>query len=125
METFARLQNMVADREAEIGPTFQTLGSRLRDSGESCSIQFQIIDADTPRQWHLTIEPGSSQLAEGQTDSPDLDILTDSDSWWAIATGSLSPIEAFLGGRMRIRGDVELGKRLLAEVAVSPGKTSC
>jgi putative sterol carrier protein len=121
MERYAKLQSLVADREVEIAATFETLTSLLQDSGEKGSIQFRIIDVDRQRHWHLILTPKSSKLVPDSTRSPSLEIVTRSETWMAIAAGSLSPLEAFLQGSMRVRGDVELGKRLLAKLAGTEG----
>ena len=47
--------------------------------------------------------------------------MTRSETWQEIACGKLSPIEAFVSGKLRVRGDTELGKRLVKELTEDDG----
>jgi putative sterol carrier protein len=53
---------------------------------------------------------------------PDLEILTKRETWEQIARGTISPIEAFVTGQMRVRGNYKLGPKIIKHLAVSPGR---
>jgi putative sterol carrier protein len=54
---------------------------------------------------------------------PDVEIITRAETWWEIADGRLSPLEAFVKGRLRVRGKIELAKRIfLVDLAAAPAE---
>jgi hypothetical protein len=42
-----------------------------------------------------------------------------------IASGAYSPVRAFLDGKLRVRGDVDLAKRVLRHLAGPDGRVDC
>jgi hypothetical protein len=59
-------------------------------------------------RWHVTIEGGRVQLAEGPAPQPDLRFTADYATAAAIARGELSAQRAFAEGRLRVGGDLSL-----------------
>jgi putative sterol carrier protein len=59
-----------------------------------------------------------------RADDFDVEIITTPETWWEIATGKLAPHDAFLTGRMRVRGDTSMAQNGLKQAAASPeGRT--
>lgn len=55
---------------------------------------------------------------------PTVEVITTPETWSEIASGRLAPHDAFLGGRMRVRGDASAAQRMLKHLAGSEGLTS-
>jgi putative sterol carrier protein len=53
-----------------------------------------------------------------------VEIITTPETWAEIAGGRMAPHDAFLSGRMRMRGNVALAQTLIRHVAGSAGITS-
>jgi putative sterol carrier protein len=52
-----------------------------------------------------------------------VEIITEAETWWEIAERRLSPLEAFVTGRLRVRGNIERAKRVfLVDLAAAPTK---
>jgi putative sterol carrier protein len=51
-----------------------------------------------------------------------MEVVTSEATWRRLANGSYSPVQAFLDGALRVRGDVALGKRVLRHLG-EPGGT--
>jgi DNA-binding HxlR family transcriptional regulator/putative sterol carrier protein len=60
------------------------------------------IDAEL---FHARIDDGTIQLAQGPAPRPDLVITSDSDTWKALASRSLSPQKAMMSGKLKLEGD--------------------
>jgi hypothetical protein len=123
MATYAKLRPLTEPREENLDQTFQRLADSLRDSGTTATVQCTILVADSPRHWTLDLQESDCRLQSEPVERPDLGIITRDTTWWEIAEGSLSPLEAFRQGRLRILGDTELGSRLL-RLAADGGATA-
>ncbi len=55
---------------------------------------------------------------------PTVEVITTHEIWREIASGHLAPHDAFLGGRMRFRGDAGVAQKMLKHLAGSEGLTS-
>ncbi len=110
---FAKLKNLVEPGEKDLGKAFTRLSETLRSSGELAEVQFDIVRGRTTHRWTVSLEPKAAAAAERASRRPDLRLLLRQETWQRIAEGELSPLDAFLSGELRIRGDTELAKRLL------------
>jgi putative sterol carrier protein len=98
------------------------MAGQLGDSGEQADVQFRILDGDERRYYCLSIDCCGCQASSDRAEDPALEIVTRAETWWQIVGGDLSPLDAFIQGKLRVRGDVDLGKRLLRQLAGSEGK---
>lgn len=68
------------------------------------TFQWEFTDPDIPT-WHLTVENGSSSVAEGTAPNPDLRMRLSYQDWVDIVGERLDPRRAMLTGRLRPRGN--------------------
>jgi len=122
MDSYVTLRNLTEHREIDLNATFTRMAEFLEKSGEHARVQFRILKDARRLFWCLELDKDACKVNTNKTDQPGLEIVTRAETWWQIAQGSLSPLEAFLQGKMRIRGDVELGKRLMKQLASSEGR---
>jgi hypothetical protein len=80
--------------------------------------QWEFSDPDVPT-WHLTVENGSSSVAEGTVPSPDVRLRIAWQDFVDIIGARLTPVRALATGRLRPRGN-PLGLRLLTKVFPQP-----
>ena len=66
--------------------------------------QWEFTDPDIPT-WHLTVENGSSAVAEGTVPSADLRLRIAWQDWVDIIGDRLTPVRALATGRLRPRGN--------------------
>lgn len=121
MAGYARLPRLTEPPRATIEVSLERLAELLGEAGEEAVVQCTIAVDEEARRFRLDVGEGACELTEAATDRPDLEIITGRAAWQDIAEGELSPLEAFTDGRLRIRGDVELGVRLLRSVAADGG----
>ncbi len=69
------------------------------------TFQWEFTDPDVPT-WHLTVENGSSRVAEGPSPKPDLRMLVSFQDWVDIVGERLDPRRAMLSRRLRPRGNL-------------------
>lgn len=63
-------------------------------------------DEDAAR-WHVVLGP-ESRVVEGAHKRPNLEIIASEAVLLQILSGAISPLEAFAGGTLRVRGDIRL-----------------
>jgi putative sterol carrier protein len=64
------------------------------------------------RSWVLDAGPSGCRVTSEATRSPDAEAIVDAETWRLIASGRMSPLEAFARGRMRVPGDMQTARRL-------------
>lgn len=64
------------------------------------------------RGFHVTIRHGRCTAGEGEPLFPAARVETDADTWLALDEGREESIDAVLGGRLAVRGNVDLATRL-------------
>ena len=79
---------------------------------------FVDLHDDDAAKYTLSMKGGQAEVTKEETRA-DLTVRTDKATWVEMATGRLSPVEAFLMGKMELHGDIGLGKRLYALAAKS------
>lgn len=123
MIRYASLRPLNEPSLREFERAFERLGELLEKSGERGRLQFQIRSAEARRYWSFELAAEGCRLRAEPVEKPDVEIITQAETWWQIADGTLSPVEAFGRGKMRIRGDLELAKRLYKKLATGEGST--
>jgi hypothetical protein len=78
------------------------------------TLQWEFTDPDVPT-WHLTVNNGSSQVAQGDSPHPDLRLRLSYQDWVDIVGQRLEPLRAIATGKLRPRGN-PLALRRLAKV---------
>ena len=109
------------DSPSEILQRFGSLAKSPKIRGV---IQVTIIEADSTRTTaRATFGQVRTKIAKSSKVRPRVELITAPETWSQIVACELSPIEAFLKGNMRVRGDVGLAQDLLTELAGSTGLT--
>ena len=67
-----------------------------------------ITSADGDTRYWITIADGRIDLGTGDVDTEDATITQSYDSAAALATGELSPVTAFMTGKLKVAGNMGL-----------------
>lgn len=113
MSPFPRLTEA---NERDLGNTFERLATLIGGSQLRARVHFGIVDGDTlytdaMRSWSLDLDTDGCLVRAERAPDPDLEVLVSEETWWQIAEGALSPLEAFTKGAMRVRGDLRVARR--------------
>jgi putative sterol carrier protein len=114
-----KLRRLTEHREEDLGETFRRMAELLGKPEEHGVVQFRLLDNGKDLHRCLELDQNGARVRAEKVDHPDFEIVTQVATWRRIAEGSLSPFEAFIQGEMRVRGDVEFGRRLLRRLASS------
>ncbi len=118
--SYFTLTALTEPMQQDLADTFRRMAERLEGTEDQGYLRVRIAEGDDPDQgrgWTLKLGNSEATVTKSKRKSVDFEIITDKDTWWEIAQGSLAPLRAFTEGRMRVRGDVEFGTRALKHLA--------
>lgn len=124
MNTYFTLKALFGGTEKDLGSTFRSIADNLSTADETARLQFRILGAQGESCWCVQSGTGTSQVRQERVEHPDFEMIATEDSWRDIARGSLAPFRAFLQGKARLRGNLQLGARLLQRLASPDTPTS-
>jgi putative sterol carrier protein len=75
---------------------------------------------DTGAAWHVVLDPGGARVVTGRHPEPDVTFSQDATTARAVNRGQLSAQQAFVDGRLRVRGDVGQLSAAAAALAALP-----
>ena len=81
---------------------------RQAAAGKRATIQQVITDDGVETHYWITIVDGEIDLGVGDVESEDAEITQSYDSAAALARGELSPVTAFLTGKLKVTGNMGL-----------------
>lgn len=84
-------------------------------------LRLTCVAGDRSTSWTVHHQRKKAVLDRARSGTPTLEVITSDDTARAILAGDLSPLEAFVQNRLRIRGDVQYARVLLRQLAVRPG----
>jgi putative sterol carrier protein len=119
---FARFSDLTRPGDPDVYASFDRMAKQLEGSGIKGKVQFSILDGDNWKQMGIQLESSGAKVQKEPLKKPDLEILTRKETWEQIASGALSPVDAFVNGKMRVRGNYKLGPRIIKHLAVTPGR---
>ncbi len=79
--------------------------------GLKAVFQFEITGAD-PGNYSVTVGDGSAKVNEGISDSPNVTITMASNDFVDMVEGRLDSMAAFMGGKLKVKGDMMLAMQL-------------
>lgn len=71
----------------------------------NASVQFS-LSGDGGGDWYVKIANGECDAQEGSLDSPTAKILMSANDYVAMTTGELNAMAAFMGGKIKVEGDL-------------------
>jgi putative sterol carrier protein len=90
---------------------FQSIESRVdpsKTAGASASYRFDIEGAGS---WHIDVDDGKVTVAESGADA-DCVIQASEEHFAKIIGGEANPMTAYMTGKLKVKGDVELALKL-------------
>jgi putative sterol carrier protein len=98
--------------------TVETLMSKMpaafipeKAAGLDAVIQFKFTGAEAG-EWYAIIKDGKVEVAKGTHPSPKMTLTADSDDYVKIFTGELDGMQAFMQGKLKLTGDLNLAMKL-------------
>ncbi len=80
--------------------------------GVDAVIQFKFTGEEAG-DWNATIKDGKVDVARGAHPSPKMTLTADSSDYVKIFTGELDGMQAFMQGKLKLAGDLNLAMKLM------------
>lgn len=80
--------------------------------GVDAVIQFKFTGAEAG-EWNATIKDGKVDVARGIHPTPKMTLTADSSDYVKIFTGELDGMQAFMHGKIKLAGDLNLAMKLM------------
>jgi putative sterol carrier protein len=101
---------------SEISEAVEAAAKLLGRGKDVGRLQLRLVGGRRRSAFTFDVLGGECRVAEGAAETPNLEIVVPEDALVEIANGRLSPVDAYLTGRMEITGDIEFGKRQYAKL---------
>jgi putative sterol carrier protein len=79
--------------------------------GLDVTLQFKFTGSE-PGDWYATIKDGKVEVQQGAHPSPKMTLTADSDDYIKLFTGQLDPMQAFMAGKLKLTGDLNLAMKM-------------
>jgi len=80
--------------------------------GVDATIQFKFTGEEAG-DWHATIKEGKVDVERGTHPSPKMTLTADSQDYVKLFTGELDGMQAFMQGKIKLAGDLNLAMKLM------------
>ena len=77
----------------------------------NATIQFD-LDGDNGGLYWVQMGDGVVRSGTGQAENPEMTMKALADDWAALVAGDLNPMQAFMSGRLKIQGNMNLAMKL-------------
>jgi putative sterol carrier protein len=119
---FVKLKPLVSVDASRLDASFEEMARGLQGAAFSGSIRVTLTGGPHAQHITISVRDGKAQRMAGEK-AGDFEVITSPETWLAIAGGGLAPLDAFTGGQMRVRGDIDLGRRAMTYLAAGEGRT--
>jgi putative sterol carrier protein len=101
---------------ATVREVFEVMKSRVESnpakiSGLTAAYQFELT-GDGGGTFHAVFDQGASDIGEGPAANPGCTVTMAAPDFLAMVGGQLNPTAAFMGGKLKLKGDMGLAMKL-------------
>ena len=83
------------------------------DKAKGVNVRYQFnLSGPNGGDWYIAVNDGKIKMARGRIDNPNVTLVTSDRDWVALSNDDLGGTWAFMTGRLKIRGDRGLAKKL-------------
>ncbi len=89
--------------------------SEIFNSGaaQGLDVAFQFdITGEGGGSWNVGVKDGACQIREGSHEAPTVTLTMSCETWLAIVNRELNAMQAFMGGQLKVSGDIMLAQRI-------------
>jgi len=79
--------------------------------GLDVAFQFDIT-GEGGGNWNVGVKDGACQIQEGSHKAPTVTLTMSCETWLAIVNRELNAMQAFMGGQLKVSGDIMLAQRV-------------
>jgi hypothetical protein len=100
----------------EVKESMEALTKHLGRGRDLGRLRLRLLGGRKRNTYAIELLGGEGRMSQSEADEFDFEVVCTEETWAEIANGDLSPIDAYLAGRMELTGDLDFAKRQLAKV---------
>lgn len=106
--------------QAELNDLFETMKSKFNaDKADGMDALYQfVLTGETDANYWVHIKDQNAEVHEGVSDSPDTTFTAKADDYADIVHGRTNAMQAFMQGKLKIKGDMSLAMKLQSVFAL-------
>jgi putative sterol carrier protein len=123
MSDYPRLKRLLAAKmtvedmsPADVSTSMESAAQLLKRGNDVGALEVRLLGGRADRSFTFSLLPGECRVKETGADSPSLRVVLTDATWAEIASGDLSPVDAYLSGRLEVAGDLGFAKRQYAKL---------
>jgi putative sterol carrier protein len=101
---------------SDIAASMEAGASLLKRGKDVGRLEVRLIGKRGSNSYTFDVLGGECRMRKGSPAESDFEVVVSEETWVEIANGDLSPVDAYLTGRMELSGDLEFAKRQYAKV---------
>lgn len=100
-----------ADEVKSIFPAMVERFIPEKANGVNATILFD-LSGDNGGQYWIKVADGTAETGEGNISDAAMTVKATADDWFAVATGQMNAMQAFMTGKLKILGDMGLAMKM-------------
>jgi putative sterol carrier protein len=128
MSMYALVRGLTEGHGSDADLVMQRLATAIGGAGETGVMRLSLGGDEEGSErsvWMLSLADATAERSANGSVASDVTLLTAPETFQRMAEGSYSPVQAFLDGKLRVRGDIDLAKRILRALAGPEGLVEC
>ena len=122
MPTYAKLKPVLEPSDKKVSTTelnrsIKTLADTLGKGREVGRLKLNLLEGRKRRSFAVELSRGKSSVTKEPEGRSDFEITCSKDVYVEMASGELSPADAFLTGRLEVHGSLGFAKKMYARAA--------
>jgi putative sterol carrier protein len=97
----------IEDLKTRMGSVFKA----DKASGVDSVYQFD-LSGDNGGQFWLKVKDGAYEAGDGSSDNPTITLTASADDFFKVVNGDMAAMSAFMGGKIKIKGDMSQALKL-------------
>jgi putative sterol carrier protein len=129
MKTYAKLKPLVREpgsikdpKDLNLDEAGQAVAKGLEGMRDEGTLEYYVLEEGKAAPFRMELKGGKAAISKETTGKADFIVKADRATMAAFAKGELSPVDAYLSGRMEVHGNLDFAKRLFAKLAAQSGE---
>ena len=109
-------------KDLDLDEVAKAVAKSFEQSRDLGSFEYYVLEDNATTPFRLELTGGKPVIGREATGKANFAVRASRATVAEIAKGDLSPVDAYLAGRMEVHGDLEFAKRLFARLAAKTGE---
>ena len=109
-------------KDLDLDEVAKSVAKGFEQSRDLGSFEYSILDGNETMPFRLEVKGGKPVIGKEATGRANFAVRASRATAAEIAKGDLSPVDAYLAGKLEVHGDLAFGRRLFARLAAKTGE---